>query len=112
MRTSIIAILAAAAAISAATRDAHACGQGSYGPGYSAALLAGTGIMAVDAALFVVSGISTLAGHQNARGYAVFEAIWTIPQFALGAYATVSVASAYGNATPIAVYTGVMALLS
>ena len=119
MRTSMIGILAAAAVLFAAPRHARACGGGGYGSGngnYAGLYAAGLtvlGVAAVDTGLFIFSGASALAGHQNSRGYGVFEAAWTIPQFALGMYGTISeLQRPYGNAAPVAVYTAAMAFMS
>ncbi|MCA1829378.1 MAG: hypothetical protein LC689_20835, partial [Myxococcales bacterium] len=114
MRTAIIGIAAAAAVTVVAPRQALACGQGgNYGALYAVALTA-LAVGTVDAGMFVVDGVSMLADHPLPRGYAVFEAIWTIPQFALGAYTTVAMLSRPypGNdAAAPAIYTAAMALM-
>ena len=113
MRSAIVGIVAAAAVMFAAPRHARACGQGGYGGGFAAAILTAMAVGEVDTGLLLWDGGSLIAGHQSSRGYAVFEAIWTLPQFALGAYATAAELSRpYGDATAPAIYTAAMALMT
>ena len=114
MRTSILAMVAAAAVMFLGTRPARACGQGGNYGGLYAAAAVGLGVMAVDTGLFVVSAGSMLADHQNSRGYGAFEALWTVPQFALGTILTINELQRPYNGTPAPyiVYTAAMGLMS
>ena len=117
MRNALVAALAAAAAVAfAAPRAARACGSGgggNYGA-LAAIAVAGLAVATVDTGLLLWDGGSLIAGHQNSRGYAVFELVWTAPQLAIGGIATASYLnrSYYNRSDAIApaVFTAAMAM--
>jgi hypothetical protein len=113
MRNAIIALAAAAAVMLAAPRHARACGQG-YGSGFAAAILTVVAVGAIDTGMLLWDAGSVLADHRNSRGYATFEAIWTLPQFVLGAYATMGTLTSYRSSDALApgIYTAAMGLMA
>jgi hypothetical protein len=110
MRIAIVGTLAAAAVILAAPRHAHACGQG-----YGGAIVAGfamLGVVGVDAGLLLWDAGSVIADRPFSKGYATFGIVWTVPQVALGAWATASLLSSPYNRSAAyvpALYTAAMA---
>ena len=118
MRNAIIGTVAALAVMFAAPRSAKACGGGANGGNYTGlAVLAvsAMAVAAVDSGLALWDGGSALAGHRPGKGYAAFEAAWTIPQVLLGGAATIAALQnpyARNGATAAGIYTLTMGLMT
>ena len=112
MRSGIFLGVAAAVAVGVlAPRSAQACGQG-YGGAYAAGILTALAIVSVDGALTLWDGGSALLSHHPSVGYGVFELIFAAPQFALGTYGMFDALGRNYDATPFALYTLWMGVLT
>ena len=112
MRNRVLLGMTVAVAVGlVAPRSAQACGQGGNS-GYAAVILTGLAIASVDGVLTLWDGGSALASHHPSIGYGAFELIFAAPQFALGTYAMIGALNSGQDATPLAVYTLWMGVLT